>query len=65
MATLRLVTVLCGQAHADMLARAMTGPPCNGQVDRLDTRRLGDHLDDVGELPGQSPQYRCSRHGSP
>ena len=38
-----------------------------GDVERQapDARRIGDPIDDVGDGPGQSPAYRCSRHGSP
>jgi hypothetical protein len=55
------MTVLCGQAHVDVLASVMTGPRGNGQADRLDTRGLGDHLNDIGELPGQSPRSEGNR----
>jgi len=41
------------------------GPVGNGEHEGAHARRLVDRVDDLGQLPGQSPLYRCSRHGSP
>src|SRR6476620_10271163 len=64
-AALRLVAVLGGEAHVDVLSRPMTGPVRHVEDDAPHARRLVDQLDDVAEHPAQSPAYRCSRHGSP
>jgi hypothetical protein len=64
-AALRLVAVLGGEADVDVLARPVSGPAGHVEGDRLDAGRLGHDVEDVGDPPGQSPQYRCSRHGSP
>ena len=64
-AALRLVAVVRGQANVDVLAGAVSRPAVDVEGDRLDARRLSADLDDRRDLPGQSPQYRCSRHGSP
>src|SRR4051794_3234823 len=66
---LRLVAVLGGQPDVAVLPRPGARPV--GDVERQGARprRLGDDLAPrrgaPGEPPGQSPQYRCSRHGSP
>ena len=54
-APLDLVAVLRRQAHVDVLARTVPGPPGNIEDDRLRACRLALELDDVGQLPGQSP----------
>jgi hypothetical protein len=64
-AALRLVAVFGGEADVDMLPGAMSGPAGDVEGDRLDARRLDEDVDDVRDLPDQSPQYRCSCHGSP
>ena len=62
----RLVAVLGGQPHVEVLAGAVAGPAVDVEHERLDARRL---LDDVEATAAssqrQSPQYRCSSHGSP
>jgi hypothetical protein len=65
---LRLVAVLRGQTDVDVLPGEVPRPL--GQVDNegLRARRFGADLADRGDLPAeprQSPQYRCSFHGSP
>ena len=52
-------------ARTVLLARSVTRPFRCIEDDAADPRRLVDELDDVRELPRQSPQYRCSFHGSP
>jgi hypothetical protein len=65
-AALRLIAVLGGEADVDVLPRPMSGPAGHVEGDRPDARRLGDDVDDLRDPPvHQSPQYRCSRHGSP
>ena len=64
-AALRLVAVLGGQADVEVLAGSVTGPAGDVEDDRPDARRFGHEVDDLGDEPGQSPQYRCSSHGSP
>ena len=64
-APLGLVAVLRGQPDVDVLTRQVTGPVRDLQHEASDARRLVDQLEDRGDLPGQSPAYRCSRHGSP
>ena len=67
-AALRLITTLSGQADVDVLAGAVTGPARDVEDEARDARRLRHQLNDLREEPaqgGQSPQYRCSRHGSP
>jgi hypothetical protein len=64
-AALCLVAVLVRQPYIDVLAGLVTGPRRGAQHDALDPRRLLDRGDDLGELPAQSPAYRCSSHGSP
>ena len=53
------------KAHVDVLPGAVTGPAGDVQLERPRPRRLGDDGADRGEAPAQSPEYRCSRHGSP
>ena len=43
----------------------MAGPAEDLQHDRAGRGRLVAHRGDGADPPGQSPQYRCSRHGSP
>src|ERR671924_907650 len=64
-ASLRLVAVLCRETHVDVLSRAMARPLPDLEEQALNARGLVDDPDDRAELPGQSPEYRCSRHGSP
>src|SRR6266508_660014 len=67
-APLCLVAVLGGQAHVDVLAGPMAGPVRDFQNEGLHAGGLVDQFGDLAELPrnwAQSPQYRCSRHGSP
>jgi hypothetical protein len=54
-AALRLLAVRGGQAHVDMLAGSVPGPAGVVEDDAAHARRLVDLLDDVGELPAQSP----------
>jgi hypothetical protein len=39
-----------------VLAGAVAGPAGHVEDDRLDARCLGDDVDELGELPGQSPE---------
>jgi hypothetical protein len=64
-AALSLVAVLGGEPHVHMLAGPMTGPVCGLQDQAGRARVLADESDDARGLPGQSPAYRCSCHGSP
>jgi hypothetical protein len=64
-AALGLVSVFGGEADIDVLPRPVAGPRRDLQHDAPDPRRLVDQLDDLAEPPVQSPEYRCSRHGSP
>ena len=65
-AALRLVAVLGREPHVDVLAGA--GDPASRAASStmlFVLRVLRDDLDHARELPGQSPAYRCSFHGSP
>jgi hypothetical protein len=64
-AALCLVTVLGGQPHVNVLAGQVIGPVGGVEHNALRARVLGDEFDHACELPGQSPAYRCSFHGSP
>jgi len=64
-APLGLVAVLSRQPNVDVLAGTVARPLRRVEDDAANSRRLVDEFDDVRELPRQSPQYRCSRHGSP
>src|SRR5918992_4347831 len=64
-APLRLVAVLRRQPHVDVLAGAMARPVWQLERDALRSGGLFDELDHGAQLPGQSPRYRCSFHGSP
>jgi hypothetical protein len=64
-AALSLVSVFGGQTHIDVLTGAVAGPLGNIEGDAANPGGLIDQLDDLAELPVQSPEYRCSRHGSP
>ncbi len=64
-AALGLVAVLGREAHVEVLARPVAGPVGRVEDERADAGRFVDGGDDLGRDPGQSPQYRCSRHGSP
>ena len=64
-APLCLVAVFGRQPDVDVLARAMPGPGGRLEHDAAHVRRLVDERAHGRELPAQSPQYRCSRHGSP
>jgi hypothetical protein len=52
---LRLVTILGGQAHVDVLARAVSLPLRNVENDGLGSGRLFDVLNHCSDLPVQSP----------
>jgi hypothetical protein len=54
-ASLRLVAVLRGQPYVDVLAGPVAGPVGDVEDERLDARRLGEGIDELGELPAQSP----------
>jgi hypothetical protein len=43
----------------------MARPAGGVENDRADPWSFGDESGDLGDEPGQSPQYRCSRQGSP
>ena len=64
-AALGLVAVLGGEAHVEMLAGAVTGPAVDFELERPHPRSLLDRAGHRGGQPAQSPQYRCSSHGSP
>jgi hypothetical protein len=71
-AALGLVAVLRGQADVHVLAGPMSGPAGNVENETRHPPGLADELDDLRQEPAerregrpQSPQYRCSRHGSP
>jgi hypothetical protein len=50
-----LIAVLGRQPDVDVLAGAVAGPAGHVEDDRLDAGCLGDGLDELRELPGQSP----------
>src|ERR687892_134289 len=54
-AATRLEAVLGGQAHVDMLPRAVPRPRRQRESDALRSRSFVDELDDGAQLPGQSP----------
>jgi hypothetical protein len=62
---LRLITILGGEPDVDVLAGEVTRPPGAAEDQAPHPRRFIEDLDYLGELPVQSPEYRCSRHGSP
>ena len=62
---LGVVSVRSRQADVDVLSRLMARPAGNGKGQRLYARGLFDASGDPAQTPGQSPLYRCSRHGSP
>ncbi len=64
-ASLRLVAVLGGQAHVEVLAGPVSRPGGGVEDDGDHARGLSNGVRDLGDLPRQSPQYRCSCHGSP
>ena len=64
-ATLRLIAILGGEPDIDMLAGEVARPPEAAEDEAAHPRRFIEDLDHLGKLPVQSPQYRCSRHGSP
>jgi hypothetical protein len=51
-----LITVLSGQADVDVLSGSMPRPRRDLERHRLDSRRLPDDVDDLRDLPAQSPQ---------
>src|SRR5919106_1272126 len=55
-AALRLVAVLSGEAHVDVLPCAMSRPAGDVEGKGRGARSLRDDLDDLRDLPGQSPQ---------
>jgi hypothetical protein len=62
---LGLVAVLGGQAHVEVLARAVIAPAVDVEHERAHPGRLLFERRNLCGEPGQSPQYRCSSHGSP
>ena len=54
-AALRLVAVLRGQPDIDVLAGQMTWPLGHIEHEAAGPGRLGDQVDDPGDLPAQSP----------
>src|SRR5262249_16848636 len=54
-APLRLVAVLSGQPHVDMLTGPVPVPVGHVEHDARRPARLGYELDDLAELPVQSP----------
>jgi len=54
-ASFRLIAVLGRQPNVDVLAGAVAAPAGDVEDDRLDAGCLGDGLDELCELPGQSP----------
>ena len=64
-APLRLISVVRGQTNVDMLARSMPGPAFDVEREGLHPIGLGPHVRNLGDVPVQSPQYRCSFQGSP
>ena len=63
--TLRLVAVLGRESNVHVLPGAMAAPAVDVENERARARCLFDDVGDLGDTPCQSPQYRCSRHGSP
>ena len=59
------VAVLRGQPHIEVLSRCVAWPVGDIEHERAHASGLLDEVGDFGDLPGQSPAYRCSRHGSP
>jgi hypothetical protein len=64
-APLGLVSVLGRQPNVYVLTRSMSGPARHVEDECANVRSLVDQVDDLAQRPVQSPQYRCSRHGSP
>jgi hypothetical protein len=64
-AALCLVAVLGREAHVHVLAGQVALPAVGVEHDALRPGVLRDDIDHPRELPGQSPVYRCSFHGSP
>jgi hypothetical protein len=64
-AALGHVAVLGGEADDHVLAGQVSGPAGHVEDQPVDPWRLGPVVQDHGAAPGQSPLYRCSRHGSP
>src|SRR5580692_9673387 len=62
---LRAVTVLSRQLDIQVLPSPVTRPGRDIQFDGAHRRRLPPRGGDRRDLPGQSPWYRCSFHGSP
>jgi hypothetical protein len=48
-----------------VLTRLVAWPAGDGKGQRLYARSFFDTSCDPAQTPGQSPLYRCSRHGSP
>jgi hypothetical protein len=71
----RLIAVLGGQAHVDVVAGAVAGPLGHVEDERARGRGFGAGVADGRDVPAdrgtarrvrrQSFQYRCSFHGSP
>ena len=64
-AALRGVAVLSRQSDVEMLPRQVAVPGGHVEDEPVRAGALTLIGDDAGQLPGQSPAYRCSRHGSP
>ena len=64
-AALCLVAVLRREPDVDVLTGPVAAPAGDVEHERPRSRRFRDGLDRLGGQPGQSPQYRCSSHGSP
>jgi hypothetical protein len=54
-AALRLIPVVCGQAHVHMLPGLMSRPPWNREHKASDPWSLVDEVDHLGGAPDQSP----------
>jgi hypothetical protein len=48
-----------------VLAGEVTRPARAAEDEAAHPRRFIEDLDYLREVPVQSPEYRCSRHGSP
>ena len=59
------VAVLGGEPDVDVLAGQVAGPAGHVQDQGPGGGGLLAELGQLAGQPGQSPQYRCSRHGSP
>jgi hypothetical protein len=64
-AALGHVAVLGREPDDHVLAGQVSWPAWHVEDQPVDPRGLRPILQDCGAAPGQSPLYRCSRHGSP